>query len=159
MHPASALVLLFAAATAVALVVRRLRIPYTVALVLTGLALGVAHLDYGIHLTKDILFSVFLPGLLFEAAYHLDFTEFRKSARAIFALAVPGVVAAIGATAALLVVSSQALGFGASLGWRHALVFSALIATSCANAHHACVDRRPDPCHPGTRFSHRARRQ
>jgi CPA1 family monovalent cation:H+ antiporter len=130
MHPESTLVLLFAAATAVALVVRRLRIPYTVGLVLAGLALGAAHLPHGIHLTKAILYAVFLPGLLFEAAYHLDFAEFRKSARAIFGLAMPGVMATIGATASLLVASSHATGFAAGFGWPHALIFSALIAAT-----------------------------
>ena len=36
-------VLLFVVATAVAIAARRLRVPYTVALVLTGLVLGAAH--------------------------------------------------------------------------------------------------------------------
>ena len=130
MHPASTVVLLFAAATAVALLARRLRIPYTVGLVLAGLALGAAHLSYGVHLTKELLYAVFLPGLLFEAAYHLDFAEFRASWRAIFALAVPGVAAGIFATAALLVASSHLTVFAAGFGWKHALVFAALIAAT-----------------------------
>jgi CPA1 family monovalent cation:H+ antiporter len=130
MHPDSTLLLLFGAATGVALVARYLRIPYTVGLVLAGLALGAVHPDYGIHLTKDLLYSVFLPGLLFEASYYLDVGAFRRSARAIFALAVPGVVAAIGATASLLVVSSHALRFAQGFGWSGALIFSALIAAT-----------------------------
>ncbi len=130
MHPASTLLLLFGAATAVALVARRLRIPYTVGLVLAGLALGAAHPDYGIHLTKELLYTVFLPGLLFEAAYHIDFATFRQSVRTIFALAVPGVVAAIGATASLLVATSHAAGVATAFGWTQALVFSALIAAT-----------------------------
>jgi CPA1 family monovalent cation:H+ antiporter len=130
MQADSTLLLLFAAATAVALVARRLHVPYTVGLVLAGLGLGAVHPDYGIHLTRDLLYSVFLPGLVFEAAYHLDFREFRKSWRAILALAVPGVVAAIGATASLLVASSHAMGSEIGFGWSDALVFSALIAAT-----------------------------
>jgi CPA1 family monovalent cation:H+ antiporter len=130
MHADVTLLFLFAAATAVALVARRLHIPYTVGLVLAGLALGAVHPDYGIHLTKKLLYSVFLPGLLFEAAYHLDFSEFRKSWRTILALAVPGVVATIAATASLLVASSHTFGSAVGLGWAGALVFSALIAAT-----------------------------
>ena len=130
MAPELALLLLFTAATAVALVARRLRIPYTVGLVLAGLALGALHPDYGIHLTKKLLYAVFLPGLLFEAAYNLDFSEFRRSTWTIFWLAVPGVLAAIGATSALLVASSHVTHATNGWGWSHALVFSALIAAT-----------------------------
>ncbi len=130
MHFESTLVLLFAAASVVALIARRLRIPYTVGLVLAGLGLGAAHVDHGFHLTKELLYAVFLPGLLFEASYHLHFADFKESARAIVALAVPGVVAAIGVTASLLVFSSHATGVASGFGWPHALVFSALIAAT-----------------------------
>ena len=130
MHPTATFVLLFAAATAVALAARRIRFPYTVGLVLAGLALGAARLSYGVHLTKDLLYAVFLPGLLFEAAYHLDFQEFRRSVKAIFALAVPGVVAAIFVTAALLVLTWRATRAGSGFGWSQALVFAALIAAT-----------------------------
>jgi CPA1 family monovalent cation:H+ antiporter len=54
MHPESTLILLFSAATIVALFARRLKIPYTVALVLAGLVLGAVHPAYGIHLTKEL---------------------------------------------------------------------------------------------------------
>jgi CPA1 family monovalent cation:H+ antiporter len=130
MHADFTLLLLFAAATLVALIARRLRIPYTVGLVLAGLGLGAVHPAYGIHLTKDLLYSVFLPGLLFEAAYNLDFAELRASWRTILALAVPGVAAAIGVTASLLVASSRAMGSESGFGWPNALVFSALIAAT-----------------------------
>ncbi len=107
-----------------------MHVPYTVGLVLAGLALGAAHPDYGLHLTERLVYSVFLPGLLFEAAYHLDFSEFRESVGAILALAVPGVVAAIGMTTSLLVLSSRVAGFSTGFGWSHGLVFAALIAAT-----------------------------
>lgn len=66
-------VALFLVATAVALVARALRTPYTVALVVTGLALGATHVLSPPHLTRELLYAVFLPGLVFEAAFHLDF--------------------------------------------------------------------------------------
>lgn len=94
------IVLLFAA-TAVAMLVQRLRVPYTVALVLVGLAFGTApqvvpgvDLDV-LRLTPDTLFGIFLPALLFEAAFHLSWHQFKKNARSILLLAVPGLAIAI----------------------------------------------------------------
>ena len=130
MHPEMALILLFSAATGVAIAARRLKIPYTVALVIAGLGLGATRIIEGVHLTKDLLFSVFLPGLVFEAAYHLKLSEFRANARAIFALGVPGVLVAIGATATLLVTSASFADVESGFGWSHALVFAALIAAT-----------------------------
>ena len=130
MHNESTLILLFAVATAVALVARRLRVPYTVALVLAGLALGATRVADSLHLSKELLYGLFLPGLLFEAAYHLDFAEFKRSVFAIFALSVPGVLGAIGATASLLALSSHTTTFVNGIGWTQALVFAALIAAT-----------------------------
>jgi monovalent cation:H+ antiporter, CPA1 family len=130
MHPEAALILLFSAATGVAIAARHLKIPYTVALVIAGLGLGATRIIEGVHLTKDLLFSVFLPGLVFEAAYHLKLSEFWENARAILALAVPGVLVAIGATATLLVTSSSYSEVASGFGWPHALVFAALIAAT-----------------------------
>ena len=95
-------VLLFVVATAVAIAARRLRLPYTVALVLAGLVLGLVRLFEPPNLTKELLYAVFLPGLLFEAAFHLEFRDFWRDRFAIAALAVPGVVAAVALTAMLL---------------------------------------------------------
>ncbi|MEO7112776.1 MAG: sodium:proton antiporter [Polyangiaceae bacterium] len=131
MHPEMTLVLLFTAATAVAIAARHVKIPYTVALVLGGLALGATHFAHDVHLTKELLFTVFLPGLVFEASYHLKFSDFRANAVAIVSLAVPGVVVAIGATAALLVTSSSFAGSAkGGFDWSHSLIFASLIAAT-----------------------------
>ena len=71
MRPEFQFVLLFSVATAVAIATRRLRLPYTVALVVVGLLLGVLPLQSQPALTRDLLFAVVLPGILFEAAVHL----------------------------------------------------------------------------------------
>jgi CPA1 family monovalent cation:H+ antiporter len=130
MRPETAFVLLFAAATAVAIAVRRLKIPYTVALVLAGLGLGATRVIQGVHLTRELLYAVFLPGLIFEAAYHLKFSEFRQNAQMILALAVPGVLVAIGATATLLITSTALAPIASGFGWPHALVFAAIVAAT-----------------------------
>jgi len=123
-------VLLFIVATAVAIAVQRLSIPYTVALVLAGLVLGLVHAFPAPHLTKQLLFSVFLPGLLFEAAFHIDFTQFRQNGLALASLALPGVVAATALTAIILTPVAESLHFAKGFTWQHALVFGALISAT-----------------------------
>ncbi|MFO0579700.1 MAG: Na+/H+ antiporter [Polyangia bacterium] len=125
-----AFVTLFAVATAVALVARWVKIPYTIALVLAGLLLGSAHAFEAPHLTKELLYAVFLPGLVFEAAFHLEFRKFWQNKLAIHALAVPGVVASIALTTLLFYPVASALHFADGLRIEHALVFAALIAAT-----------------------------
>lgn len=106
---------------------QRLAVPYTVALVFTGLVLGRLHAFEGPTLTKALLFSVFLPGLLFEAACHIEFKQFWRNRLAISSLALPGMVAAIGLTAVILIPVANLLHFVQGFSWQHALVFGALI--------------------------------
>ncbi len=123
-------ILLFIVATAVAIAVQRLSIPYTVALVLAGLVLGFVHAFPAPHLTKQLLFSVFLPGLLFEAAFHIEFTQFWRSRLAVASLALPGVVAATALTTLILTPVADSLHFVKGFAWQHALVFGALISAT-----------------------------
>jgi monovalent cation:H+ antiporter, CPA1 family len=123
-------ILLFVVATAVAIAVQRLAVPYTVALVFTGLVLGLVHAFEAPHLTKALLFSVFLPRLLFEAAFHIEFKQFWRNRLAISSLALPGVVAAIALTAMILTPVANALHFVQGFTWQHALVFGAFISAT-----------------------------
>ena len=71
MHTTSAFIILLTVATLVAAFSRRLRIPSTIALVVVGLLLGTfSSLDAPL-LDKELLLAIFLPGLIFEQAYHL----------------------------------------------------------------------------------------
>ena len=130
MQPETIFMLLFIVATAVAIAVRRVAVPYTVALVLAGLVLGLVHAFEAPHLTKALLFSVFLPGLLFEAAFHIEFKQFWRNRLAIASLALPGVVAAIVLTALVLTPVANTLHFVQDFTWKHALVFGALISAT-----------------------------
>lgn len=123
-------VALFSVATAVALIARRFKLPYTVALVVGGLVLGSASALHPPHLTKELLYSVFLPGLLFEAAFHLEFRRFWQNKMAVFALAIPGLVAAVGLTTLLLVPVVNGLAFVDHYSVSEGLVFAALIAAT-----------------------------
>lgn len=130
MTPESTFVLLFTIATAVAIAVRRLPIPYTVALVVVGLLLGLLNVVEAPHLTKELLFAVILPGLIFEAAFNLDVAEFWRNRLSIGALAVPGVIVAIVLTAAVVTPVMAGLELDRGFDWRYGLVFGALIAAT-----------------------------
>jgi Na+:H+ antiporter len=123
-------ILLFIVATAVAIVARRLRVPYTVALVLAGLTLGSLHAFAAPRLTRELLFTLCLPGLLFEAAFHIEFGRFWRNRIATFSLAVPGVVAAIAITGIILAPIVNRLHLTSGFSWQHALVFGALLAAT-----------------------------
>jgi Na+:H+ antiporter len=129
-HNEAVFVLLFVVATTVAIAVRRWRIPYTVALVIAGLGLGLVHAFQAPELSKELLFSVFLPGLVFEAAFHIEFKEFWRNRLAIVSLAVPGVVAATALTALILTPLAGTLHFASGFNWHYALVFGALISAT-----------------------------
>lgn len=62
----------------VALIARRLKVPYALALVITGLAIGIPRLMPQVHLEPTLLFTVFLPPLLFEAAINLRVEALRR---------------------------------------------------------------------------------
>ena len=76
----------------VAIVARRLSLPYTVGLVVTGIALALAHLKTTPRLTHDFIFDVVLPPLLFEAALHIHWSELRRDLLPVLTLSVLGVV-------------------------------------------------------------------
>jgi CPA1 family monovalent cation:H+ antiporter len=122
------IILLLLVASAVALAARRLRVPYTVALVVAGLLLSASPLLHPPGLTKELLFVVFLPGLLFEAAFHLDAGEFWRNRLTIFSLALPAVVLATLLTASGLVLAMRLAGI--PLAWGPAFVFATLIAAT-----------------------------
>ncbi len=123
-------IILFGIATAVAMVARWTKTPYTVALVVSGVVLASVHVFEPPHLTKEMLYAVFLPGLLFEAAFHLEVVKVRTNKLAIITLAVPGVAVAMVLTGLAVAPTVNAFGLQPGFGFIHALVFGALIAAT-----------------------------
>jgi CPA1 family monovalent cation:H+ antiporter len=76
----------------VAFVSRRLRVPYTVILVLVGLVVSGLPVRDEIQVSPGLAVSLLLPGLVFEAAYRLDYDELRRTFGGVALLAVPGVI-------------------------------------------------------------------
>lgn len=123
-------VLLFVVATAVAIGARWLKVPYTVALVVTGLLLGTVKLGEAPHLTRELLFAIILPGLIFEAAFHLEFRRFWADRVAINSLATPGLLMSVALSALILAPATNALHVVEHFTLTHALVFGALISAT-----------------------------
>jgi Na+:H+ antiporter len=107
----------------VAIVARRVHLPYTVGLVAMGVGLALARVESGSTLTHDLIFDVILPPLLFEAAIKLSWIELRRDALPVLTLATLGVVVSAAIVAG---------GMAGVLGWpvSAALVFGVLIAAT-----------------------------
>ncbi|HCA94198.1 MAG TPA: sodium:proton antiporter [Cyanobacteria bacterium UBA9226] len=95
------LIILLLVATGVALVSRRLRIPYITGLVLAGLAITEI-LPHRFQLDSSLIFNLFLPILLFQAAMNTDISSLRSTIKPIAQLAGPGVLICAGITSVLL---------------------------------------------------------
>jgi len=87
-------------AAVVAMLARRLRLPYTIGLTLAGAALAFAPVSVEVRLTKDLIFNAFLPPLIFEAALHMEWRALRREAPVVLVLATLGVLVAGGIMAA-----------------------------------------------------------
>lgn len=109
-------------ASLVAIAVRRLYVPYTVALVIVGLLLT-SQSQIEIELTPELILALFVPPLVFEAAFHLSLNELRRSLGAILLLAVPGVILTMGIVGGIV-------SWGTGLALPVALTFGALIAAT-----------------------------
>ena len=84
----SLIILLLAVITALAQLTDKIRIPYPVLLVITGMAIGfIPHLPV-IVLDPDTVFLVFLPPVLYAAAWNTSWFEFKAAGRPISLLAI-----------------------------------------------------------------------
>jgi monovalent cation:H+ antiporter, CPA1 family len=115
-------VLLLVAAV-VAMLARRLRVPYSAGLVLAGISLALLSFSPNVVLTKELVFTAFLPPLIFEAAFYIHWKELRKDLLLILVLATLGVVVSAGATAVGMRYLTQ-------WGWLSAAIFGVLIAAT-----------------------------
>ncbi len=106
----------------VAIAVRRLRLPYLVALVIAGLLLTLQS-PIKAELTPELILALFVPPLVFEAAFRINFAELLRNLTSILTFAVPGVILSTFIIAGILALGGQ-------LSLQVALVFGALIAAT-----------------------------
>lgn len=110
-------------AAIVAMLTRRLRVPYSVGLVTTGIVLALFSIQPDISLTRELIFTTLLPPLIFEAAFFLHWPELHRDFWVITALATIGVIFSAAVTAA-------GMHYFAGWQWMGALVFGVLIAAT-----------------------------
>ncbi|MGZ8845260.1 MAG: cation:proton antiporter [Pyrinomonadaceae bacterium] len=115
-------VLLLVAAV-VAMLARRLRVPYSIGLVIAGIGLALLPFSPKVELTKQLIFTAFLPPLIFEAAIHLRWRELRRELPVILILATLGVLLSVAVT-------SVGMHYLARWTWMAALIFGVLIAAT-----------------------------
>lgn len=139
-----ALVVLVGVALAAGAVTRALTrgtpVPYTVAMSVVGLVVGLgaqrlggdgllAHgLALGTGITPAVILLVLLPALIFESAFGLDVHAFRKDAGAVGVLAVPALLVTAGLLAGAALALARWQGWG--WGWSEALVLGALLSAT-----------------------------
>jgi CPA1 family monovalent cation:H+ antiporter len=132
-------ILLLAVVLALTTLARRLLIPYPVLLVLGGLAIAMVPGLPPVQLHPDLVFVVFLPPILWSAAYFTSLREFRQNLRPISLLAVGLVLATTGAVAAV----ARAIVPG--LPWPAALALGAIVSPPDAVAATAIARRLTIP--------------
>ncbi len=117
--------LLLLVSALVAMLVRRLHMPYSVGLVIAGISFSflVSPRIPEIPLNKDVIYNVLLPPLIFEAAFHMRWGEVRRDFGVIHTLAILGVLLSAGVTAV-------GMHFLLHWEWISGLLFGALIAAT-----------------------------
>ena len=102
MHPVDfpLLGLLLFVASLVAMITRRLKLPYSAGLVAAGLALALLPIGFKVALTPELVFTVFQPPLIFEAAIQIPWPPFRRELPLLLLLVTIGVLLAAGVVAA-----------------------------------------------------------
>jgi NhaP-type Na+/H+ or K+/H+ antiporter len=125
---------------------KKMPVPYTVLLVVIGLILGAVSrfhvksesffsiamdsVSWAGSINPHVVFFVFLPTLVFEAAFGMDWHTFRKTSVNATLLAGPGIIIALGVTAVILMgIKSLNVGLP-DWTWPVAFMFGALISAS-----------------------------
>ena len=83
-------IILLSIAALVAIFIRRIRLPYTVALVIVGLILSFFPNFLGFQASSDLILAILVPPLIFEATLHIPWRRLRSDLLPILLLAVVG---------------------------------------------------------------------
>jgi len=110
-------------ACVVAIIARRLKLPYTVGLVLAGSGMAILGAWPNMVISKELIFDTLLPPLVFEAAFAIRWPRFKRD------LALIATIASLGVVVATAIVAYGMTVF-AGWDWRAALIFAALIAAT-----------------------------
>jgi len=109
-------------AVIVGIVAHRLRVPYTVGLVMIGLILTLG-VQLKVNFPPNLILALLIPPLVFEAAFHLNLNDLRNNLVHIVALAIPGVILTT-------VIAGGIVSWGTGMALPIALVFGALVSAT-----------------------------
>jgi Na+/H+ antiporter len=135
LHELEVIIVLLVVVLVLTTVAHKLLIPYPILLVIGGLLLSVVPEVPPVHLDPDLVFLVFLPPILWSAAYFTSFREFHANLRPIGMLAFGLVLAT---TAAVAFVVHAAL---PGMGWAAAIALGAIVSPPDAIAATAIAKR------------------
>ena len=107
----------------VAIVARRFKVPYTVGLVVAGIVIAFLPLGLQIPFSKDFIFKVLLPPLIFEAALYIHWRELKNDLLTVGTFATVGVLLSAFVTAAIM-------HFVVGWEWTMAILFGVLISAT-----------------------------
>jgi CPA1 family monovalent cation:H+ antiporter len=107
----------------VAMITRRLKLPYSAGLVAAGLALALLPIGFDVRLTPEMIFTLFLPPLIFEAAIQIPWKPLRRE------LPLLGVLVTIGVLLAAAVVAAG-MHYLIGWSWLGAAFFAILVAAT-----------------------------
>ena len=121
--PLAPIGMLLLVACLIAMLTRRLGLPYIVGLVVAGFLIALLPNSPDLPLSRDLIFNVLLPPLVFEAALQLEWKRFRAELPLTLTLAFSGVAVAA---------SVVAFGMHTIVGWSWigAALFGVLIAAT-----------------------------
>lgn len=109
---------------------QKIKLPYTLTLMISGLLMSFFGWIPKIELTHDLLVVIFLPALLFEAAIHFSARELKQYATTITVLAAPVVFLTALTTAIVLNIEITTLGIYNKLSFLYLLLFGTLISAT-----------------------------
>lgn len=139
MHEVELVLGLLVVVVGLALVARRVQIPFPILLVVGGLILGFIPGLPHVELAPELVFLLFLPPLLFIAAFYTSIRDFRANARPISQLAIGLVLF----TSCAVAVVAHAL--FPDLGWAAAFALGGIISPTDAVAATAIAQRLGAP--------------
>jgi Na+/H+ antiporter len=122
MENIATVIVLLAVVTALAEVTDKVKIPYPILLVLAGIGIGLVPGLPHIHLDPEVVFLVFLPPVLYAAAWNTSWADFKAAKRPITLLAIGCVIFTMCAVAWI------AHMFIPGLGWAEGFVLGAIIS-------------------------------
>lgn len=79
-------------ASGVAIVTKWIKLPYSIALVIVGLIIGIFHCLPVVTMTPELILLIFLPALLFEASWNLQLSWLKSCFKPVCLLATVGVL-------------------------------------------------------------------